>query len=45
LETHPELIFWRIAGRVLDGKKSESGRNQRIEILENSGISKIRRWL
>jgi predicted RNase H-like nuclease len=45
LEAHPELIFWCIAGHVLDRKKSESGRNQRIAILEDRGISKIQRWL
>lgn len=44
-EAHPELIFWRMAGRVLDSKKTQQGRNDRIELLESNGIKEVRRWL
>jgi predicted RNase H-like nuclease len=44
-EAHPELFFWRVAGRVLDNKKTKTGRNQRIEILKNNGIAMISDWL
>jgi predicted RNase H-like nuclease len=44
-ETHPELVFWRLAGQALDSKKSEAGRKQRIELLENQGFGEIDRWL
>jgi predicted RNase H-like nuclease len=44
-ETHPELFFWRIAGRVLASKKSSEGRAERIEILEEMGIGEIGQWL
>jgi predicted RNase H-like nuclease len=44
-EAHPELIFWRIAGRVLESKKTEQGREERIKLLQASGIKRIRRWL
>ena len=44
-EAHPELIFWRIAGRVLAGKNTAMGRTERIEILEANGIGRIKRWL
>jgi predicted RNase H-like nuclease len=44
-ETHPELVFWRLAGRPLDSKKSVSGRTQRIKLLRSHGIRDIDRWL
>jgi len=44
-ETHPELVFRRLAGGPLDSKKSESGCKQRIELLMNHGIRDINRWL
>jgi predicted RNase H-like nuclease len=44
-EAHPEMIFWRIAGRVLESKKTEQGREERIKLLQASGIKRIRRWL
>jgi predicted RNase H-like nuclease len=44
-EAHPEMIFWRIAGRVLEGKKTQKGREERIELLEAKGVAKVRRWL
>jgi len=44
-EAHPELFFWRIAGRVLENKKTATGRTQRIEILERNGISMVSDWL
>jgi predicted RNase H-like nuclease len=43
-EAHPELFFWRIAGRVLDSKKIEAGRNQRFAILKDRGLD-ITHWL
>jgi predicted RNase H-like nuclease len=45
LETHPELVFRRLAGGSLDNKKSESGRTQWIELLGSHGIKEIDRWL
>jgi predicted RNase H-like nuclease len=46
VETHPELVFWRLAdGAFLDGKKSEHGRDQRIELLAEQGFVKISKWL
>lgn len=42
-EAHPEMIFWRIAGRVLENKNTEKGRQERIKILEEKGVEKIRR--
>jgi predicted RNase H-like nuclease len=44
-ETHPELVFRRLAGGPLDSKKSESGREQRIELLRSHGIRDIHRWV
>jgi predicted RNase H-like nuclease len=44
-EAHPEMIFWRIAGRVLESKNTQSGRDDRIELLESKGIKEVRRWL
>lgn len=44
-EAHPELFFWRAAGRLLDSKKTKMGRDQRVEILENNGIAMISDWL
>jgi predicted RNase H-like nuclease len=44
-EAHPEMIFWRIAGRVLESKSTEKGRGERIRFLEYNGVRRIRRWL
>lgn len=44
-EAHPELIFWRIAGRGLEKKNSETGREERIALLETKGVERLRRWL
>ncbi len=45
-ETHPELIFWSLNGRVhLARKKSASGREQRIGLLDQHGFHEVRRWL
>lgn len=44
-EAHPELIFWRIAGRVLASKNTAKGRTERMEILEKNGIERVRLWL
>jgi predicted RNase H-like nuclease len=44
-EAHPELIFWRIAGRRLASKHTTKGRAERVEILEENGIERVRLWL
>jgi len=44
-EAHPELIFWRIAGRVLASKNTAKGRIERVEILEENGIGRVQLWL
>jgi len=44
-EAHPEVIFWRLAGRVLASKRAPKGRAERIGLLERHGIRTIRRWL
>lgn len=44
-ETHPELVFMRLAGCVLANKKTESGRSQRIDLLRKHGVRKIETWL
>jgi predicted RNase H-like nuclease len=44
-EAHPEMIFWRMAGRVLEKKNSEIGREERIALLESKGLERVRRWL
>ncbi len=44
-ETHPELVFRRLAGRILDSKKNENGRRQRIHLLRKHGIAEINQWL
>lgn len=44
-ETHPELVFWRLAGHALSNKKKESGRKQRIELLKKHGIGEVDHWL
>src|SRR3954471_19103818 len=44
-EAHPELIFWRIAGRVLASKNTAVGRAERVTILEENGIEDVQRWL
>jgi predicted RNase H-like nuclease len=44
-EAHPEMIFWRIAGRLLASKNTEKGRTERIGVLEEKGIGRVRRWL
>jgi predicted RNase H-like nuclease len=46
LETHPELVFWRLNGRVrLKNKKTKSGRKQRITLLGQHGFGRIETWL
>lgn len=44
-EAHPEVIFWRLAGRVLNSKRTATGRAERIELLEANGIRDVQRWL
>ncbi len=46
METHPELVFWKLAGeRPLPKKKSAIGREQRIEILKVHGFTNIVEFL
>jgi predicted RNase H-like nuclease len=45
LEAHPEVIFWRLAGRVLASKRTAEGRAERIRLLQANGIGEVRRWL
>ena len=40
-EAHPEMIFWRIAGRLLASKNTEKGRTERIRVLEEKGIGRV----
>lgn len=45
-EAHPELIFWNLAGQVLLGKKtSAKGREQRIALLVQHGLTRLPKWL
>jgi predicted RNase H-like nuclease len=44
-EAHPELIFWRLAGRVLTSKKTAEGRAERVALLEANGLTDIQSWL
>jgi predicted RNase H-like nuclease len=45
-EAHPELIFQKLSGSPrLEGKKSERGRDQRINLLAERGFSKVSKWL
>jgi len=45
-ETHPELIFLKLNNRIrLERKKSEAGRNQRIQLLADRGFIKVSKWL
>ena len=39
-EAHPEMIFWRIAGRVLESKNTRKGRDERINFLEQTESDK-----
>lgn len=46
LESHPELIFWRLNGkRPLPSKKSVDGRLQRRALLETDGFHELDRWI
>jgi len=45
-ETHPELIFQtRNRNELLNGKKTEAGRQQRLAILRRLGFTQIDHWL
>jgi predicted RNase H-like nuclease len=44
-EAHPELIFRRLAGRVLTSKKTAEGRAARVELLKANGIVDVELWL
>jgi predicted RNase H-like nuclease len=44
-EAHPELFFWRVAGHILESKKSGMGRAERIEILTRNGLGMVSDWL
>lgn len=44
-ETHPELLFWSLAGKQkLASKKTTEGMQQRLEVLRKIGFSKIEKW-
>jgi predicted RNase H-like nuclease len=46
METHPELVFWRLNGQVrLKNKKTQAGRNHRITLLRRHGFDRIETWL
>ncbi len=46
METHPELIFWRLNGRrTTEPKKTASGRNQRISLLKPCGFERLEAWV
>jgi predicted RNase H-like nuclease len=44
-EAHPELIFWHLAGRVLASKNTARGLSERVRILEEHGIGRVKGWL
>jgi predicted RNase H-like nuclease len=46
LETHPELVFWRLNGhRTAEPKKTAEGRTQRISLLKSHGFEQLASWL
>ncbi|HZZ22571.1 MAG TPA: DUF429 domain-containing protein [Roseiarcus sp.] len=46
LETHPELIFWRLnSRRITEPKKTVEGRNQRISLLKPYGFEQLETWV
>lgn len=46
VETHPELVFRKLAGGIfLEGKKSARGREQRVKLLAKQGFAKLSKWL
>jgi predicted RNase H-like nuclease len=46
LETHPELVFWRLNGRqIAEPKKTVEGRNQRISLLMRYGFERLETWV
>jgi predicted RNase H-like nuclease len=46
LETHPELIFWRLNNhRITERKKTVEGRNQRISLLKPFGFEQLETWV
>ena len=53
LETHPELVFWRLNRErrhnlkpvCLDKKKNAVGRQQRIAMLKENGFDQVETWL
>jgi predicted RNase H-like nuclease len=46
METHPELVFWRLnGGNSLENKKTREGRRQRIDLLKRNGFDKIDEWI
>jgi predicted RNase H-like nuclease len=44
-ETHPELVFRRLAGVDLESKKTATGRQRRIKVLLAHGVKEIEHWL
>lgn len=46
LETHPELIFWRLNNRrITERKKTVEGKNQRISLLKPFGFEQLETWV
>jgi predicted RNase H-like nuclease len=42
METHPEVVFWKLAGeKAFAKKKSAEGRAERIRILKENGFTQI----
>jgi predicted RNase H-like nuclease len=44
-ETHPELVFHRLNGGPLAGKKTALGQWQRVGLLKRQGLLRIEDWL
>lgn len=46
METHPELVFWRLNEHLqLANKKTEAGRERRLALLRREGLAEIEGWL
>ena len=45
-ETHPELVFWHLNNKkMLEAKKTDVGRRQRLAVLKRRGFTKVVHWL
>jgi predicted RNase H-like nuclease len=46
LETHPELVFWRLNNcGIAERKKTVEGRNRRISLLKPLGFEQLEAWV